>query len=88
MKDKTISDAVKKLEEDFRGLYENWNDVCKIQKYYFVINDRYQGLPPPIIQKVEELNNDETYADIEIQTFTAKDLETIFGQLSEDDILM
>lgn len=86
MKDKTINEAVKKLEEDFRGLYENWNDVCKIQKYYFVINDRYQGLPYPIIQKVEELNNDEMYAGIEIQTFTAKDLEKIFGQLREEDV--
>lgn len=86
LKNKTINEAVKKLEDDFKGLYANWNDTCKIRKYYFVINDRYQGLPSPIIQKVEELNNDETYADINIQTFTAKDLENIFEQLSEEDI--
>lgn len=86
MKDKTIDHAVKKLEDDFKGLYENWNDACKIQKYYFVINDRYQGLPPQVILKAEELNNDEKYADIEIQTFTAKDLEQVFGQLAEEDI--
>lgn len=86
MKDKTINDAVRKMEDDFKGLYENWNDACKIQKYYFVINDRYQGLPPQIILKAEELNNDEKYADIEIQTFTAKDLEQVFDQLAEEDI--
>lgn len=86
MKEKTMKEAVKKLEDDFQGLYVNWNDTCKIQKYYFVINDRYQGLPPPIIQKVEELNNNEIYTDIEIQTFTAKDLEKIFEQLKEEYI--
>lgn len=85
-KDKTINEAVNKLEEDFKGLCKHWNDVCKIQKYYFVINDRYQGLPPQIIQKVEELNNDESYTDIEIRTFTAKDLEKVFVQLDEEDI--
>lgn len=71
-KNKTIDEAVKKLEDDFNGLYKNWDDTCEIKQYYFVINDRYQGLPPPIIQKAEELNK--TYADIEIKTFTAKDL--------------
>ena len=86
MKDKTINDAIRKMEDDFKGLYENWNDACKIQKYYFVINDRYQGLPPQVILKAEELNNDKKYADIEIQTFTAKDLEQVFGQLAEEDI--
>lgn len=86
MKDKTIDHAVKKLEDDFKGLYDNWNDACKIQKYYFVINDRYQGLPPQVILKAEELNNDKKYADIEIQTFTAKDLEQVFSQLAEEDI--
>lgn len=83
-KNKTIDEAVKKLGDDFKGLYENWNDICEIRQYYFVINDRYQGLPPPIIQKVEELNK--TYADIEIKTFTAKDLEKVFEQLDEEDI--
>lgn len=83
-KNKTIDEAVKKLEDDFKGLYENWNDTCEIKQYYFVINDRYQGLPPPIIQKEEELNR--TYADIEIKTFTVKDLEKVFGQLDEEDI--
>lgn len=86
MKDKTIDYAVKKLEGDFKGLYENWNDTCKIQKYYFVVNDRYLGLPPQIIQKVEEISNDEKYADIEIQTFVAKDLEKNFGLLEDEDI--
>ena len=85
-KDKTIRDAVCKLENDFKGLYENWNDTCQIKKYYFVINDRYEGLPAPIIQKVCELNADPLYSEIEILTFTAKDLQRVFDALDETDI--
>lgn len=85
-KEKTIEDAVKKLENDFKGLYENWNDMCKIKKYYFVVNDRYEGLPAPIIQKACELNKNPLYSDIEILTFTAKDLQRIFETLDETDM--
>lgn len=83
-KDKTISDAVKKLENDFKGLYENWDDICKIRKFYFVINDKYEGLPAPIIQKVSELNSLPAYSDIEISTFTAKELEKVFEELNDE----
>lgn len=85
-KDKTIKDAVNKLEADFKGLYEKWNDSCKLQKFYFVINDKYAGLPPLIIKKVLELDADPAYADVEIATFTAKDLERVFEKLDETDI--
>ncbi len=54
-KDKTVYDAAKKLEKDFRGLYKNWNDTCKIKKYFFVINDKYEGVDPIITKKVLEL---------------------------------
>ena len=36
-KDKIIYDAVEKSENDFTGLNENWNDICKFQKIYFRI---------------------------------------------------
>ena len=44
----TINDGVKKLKEDFEVLYEKWNDICPIKKYYFVTNDKYDGVPVPI----------------------------------------
>ena len=84
-KEKTIGDAVKKLETDFKGLYKNWNDICEIKKYYYVINDRYEGLPAPIFQKVCELKSDPLYTDIEILTFTAKELQRVFEKLDESD---
>lgn len=89
-KGKTIDDAVKKLEEDFKGLYEHWNGICPIKEYFFVTNDRYEGIPAPVIKKVIELNSDPLYKDTSIKNFSAKDLESIFDQLddsSKEDIL-
>lgn len=85
-KDKTIYDAAKKLEKDFRGLYEKWNDICQIKKYFFVVNDRYEGLDPIITQKIIELNNEEAFSDIDIETFLVKDLQKEFEKLDEDDV--
>lgn len=85
-KDKTIKEAVKKLETDFKGLFENWNDSCKLQKFYFVVNDKYEGLPALLIQKVLELDSNPSYSDVEIATFTAKDLERVFEKLDETEM--
>lgn len=85
-KDKTIYDAAKKLEKDFRGLYEKWNDICQIKKYYFVVNDKYEGLDPIITQKIIELNNEEAFLNIDIEVFMAKDLQKEFEKLDEDDV--
>lgn len=82
-KDKTIYECVTKLKEDFEGLYQNWNDICPIKKYFFVINDKYEGLPAPIIEMVLKLNGEKDYSEIEISTFTAKDLEAVFDSMDE-----
>ena len=86
-KDKTVYDAAKKLEKDFRGLYKNWNDTCKIKKYFFVINDKYEGIDPVITKKVLELRCEKDFSDIDIDIFLAKDLQKVFEGLDEDDIL-
>lgn len=85
-KEKTVGDAVKKLETDFKGLYDKWNNICAIKKFYFVVNDRYEGLPAPIIQKALELKSNPLYSEIEIETFTAKDLQGKFDMLDENDM--
>ena len=85
-KEKTVYDAVNKLETDFMGLYEYWNDKCEIKQYNFVVNDKYEGLSVPIHKKVFELKSNPLYANIDIRTFTAKDLERVFGSLNEMDM--
>lgn len=83
-KESTIHTAVKKLEEDFRKLYTNWNDKCKINKYYFVINDKFKGVAAPIHEKVIELEKE--FTDVEIDVFTARDLQKVFNKLDLDDV--
>nr|WP_300677578.1 hypothetical protein [uncultured Acetatifactor sp.] len=82
-KDSTIYTGVKKLKEDFEKLYSNWNDICPIKRFFFVVNDRFEGLPPPIIEMSIELDNRPEYAGVKIGTFTAKDLERIFDELDD-----
>ena len=84
IKDKTIYDAVKKLEEDFSKLFAYWNDISPIKEYYFVINDKYRGIPEPIISKVIELGKKEEYKKIKIQIFSANDLYNKFNQLDDE----
>ena len=84
-KDTTIREAVKKLKTDFSGLYNHWNSLCPIKKFFFVVNDKYKGLPAPIIQMALELNNAPEYAQSDIGTFTAKDLEKVFMSLDDLD---
>ena len=81
----TINDAVSKLDNDFRGLYESWNDCCPIKKYYFVIYYKYKGIDPLITQKVIELNNE--FNDVDIDVFLAKDLQREFEKLNEVDVM-
>ena len=89
-KEKTINDCIKKLKEDFEGLYNYWNDICTIKNYFFVINDKYRGIPAPIIEMEQELSKNPLYSDISIAIFSSKDLERIFDKLDilhKQDIL-
>jgi len=38
---KTYPKVVKKLEEDFEGLINQW---APVNEFYFVVNDKYQGV--------------------------------------------
>lgn len=85
-KKRAVYNAEKKLETDLRGLVKNWDDVCKIKKFFFVINDKYTGIPQPIIAKIIELNKLEEFSDIDIDVFSAKDLEKVFDSLDDGQI--
>lgn len=84
-KQNTIADAVNKLVEDFEGAFKHWNSICKINKFYYVVNDKYKGCPAPIHQKIIEL--DKEYTDIDFEIFTACDLEDVFINLDENNII-
>ena len=85
-KPKTINEAVKKLEKDFTGLYGYWNSLCPIKSFYFVINDKFKGIPAPIQKKCLELRLQKKYKNIKIDLFTAKDLRKEFNALSKEEM--
>lgn len=84
-KPKTLSDAVSKLEKDFKGAFNHWNSLCPIKKFYYVVNDKYKGCPAPIHQKLLELKKN--YVSVEFAVFTASDLEDEFLSLCDEDII-
>ena len=78
------SAAAKKLKENFQDLKDNWDEVSEIKEYYFVFNDKYFGSKKPEVT-ITELEG--SNPDIQFNTFLAKDLEKVFFELSETDIL-
>lgn len=82
---KSINDAVSKLRVDFEGLYFHWNSLCKIKKFYFVLNDKYKGSPPQLQQEILKIKS-EFGLDV-AKVFVAKDLEFDLFDLQVDKIL-
>lgn len=81
----TIKEGAKKLRTDFDGLFAFWNKLCPIKHYYFVINDKYKGVPPEIHTVLLELSSE--YTEISFDFYLAKNLEDDFLSLSQDDII-
>lgn len=77
----TISSAIKKLKNDFQGLYNHWHSICPIRTFYFVINDKYKGVPAPIEQEILNLRTQMKSENIEIYIFDSSKLQRIFFSL-------
>lgn len=83
-KRKTINDAVSKLRNDFEGLKKQWDSICPIKHFYFVVNDKYKGTPAPLIQEMIQLDNENK--EVECKLFSAADLEDVLMNLQLEDI--
>ena len=79
------SDAADKLEIDFQKLKTTWNEISEIKEYRFVFNDKYTGSITLLEQKIKKLEIDNP--DISFKLFLAKELESLFIELPEEDIL-
>lgn len=76
--------AINKLVADFNGLYSFWQDICPIQRFYFVINDKYKGAYPTIHAELAKIH--QSYPDIETNVFLSKHLEEILFSLPDKRI--
>lgn len=81
---KSESEAIKKVARDLEELINQWNSICPIKQFYFVINDKYRNLITEIHTVLIELEN--KYS-IKCNTFSSKNLEDIFINLDEIDII-
>ncbi len=79
------TDAAVKVKEDFEKLKKDWNRIAKIKEYYFVFNDKYTGTTYPIEESLDYLKKENP--EIHFDSLLAKQLEKIFFNLTETDIL-
>lgn len=78
----SVAEAVKKLKTDFAGIKANWEKICPIRSFYFVMNDRYMGSFPTIEEDLSNIKKDNNLDACE--ALLAKDLEDKLFSLSED----
>lgn len=79
------AEAARKLKRDFLKLKKSWDEISKIQKYYFVYNNKYTGSTLDIEEAISELEKENP--GIQFDTFLTKDLEELFFTLDVTDIL-
>lgn len=77
--------AAKKLKEDFEKLRTTWDQISKIKTFYFVFNDKGDGVSIEIEKALAELKT--SYKNIDFKKFTPRDLEKTFFTLKKTDIL-
>lgn len=82
---KREQDAIDKLTSDFKGLMEYWTSAgYKINKYFFVVNDKYKGVYPSLHKSAKQI--EEEYK-IKTEIFRNKHLEEVFLNLDENKII-
>jgi len=79
---KSYYDIIKKIQTDFSGLQSHWGNV---QKFYYVLNDKYQGVHPDALQLLETIKQSNSLN--ECKFLVAKDLENILYSLDDDQIM-
>lgn len=79
----TKSKKLAKISTDIKGLLANWTD-CK--RIYYVINDKFQGLPPDILQLIDEYNNKIIDSNKTIEIFSMEKLKEICLSLKHDKL--
>jgi len=88
---KSINTAIKKVKEDFNGLFEKWQDKVEIKEFCYIVNDKYKGAQVTVHEKLMELSKvlnelmDEK--NITVNLMVAKDLENMMFELKEDEII-
>lgn len=79
---KSYPDVISKLQKDFEGLKNQWHPI---NEFYFVVNDKYNGVNADCEQKIQQIKTQHKLQNTGFKT--AKDLENILFNLQDDQIL-
>jgi hypothetical protein len=79
---KSYTNVVSKLKEDFDGLKKQWSPV---NEYYFVVNDKYKGVNADSEKTIQEIKISHKLNNAGF--LTAKDIENTLFKLNDDQIL-
>ncbi|MDP8212103.1 MAG: hypothetical protein P9X22_02275 [Candidatus Zapsychrus exili] len=80
-----LNNTIKKLTVDFKGLYKYWNKISPIKMYFFALNDKYKGTYHSLEEKLSEIEKE--YVGIKCSSFLSKNLEDVFFELSDEQIV-
>ncbi|MFP3810438.1 MULTISPECIES: hypothetical protein [Bacillus] len=75
-KETTEKYAKKKLKEDFKKLLDKWNGRWKLNRFSYVINDKYKGTPVSVLKELTMLKNE--YSEISFDILDSQGLENLF----------
>lgn len=71
--------TIKKLIDDYNKLTDKWRNV---KSYYFILNDKYMGVPAPIVRELQQLELESELE--EARAISSANLEKAFISLSSD----
>lgn len=79
---KSYTSVVGKIKTDFKGLKQGgWSPI---NEFYFVVNDKYQGVNPVCEQTIQQIKEEHGLNSAGFKT--AKDLENLLFTLDDDEI--
>ncbi|MCZ5930298.1 hypothetical protein O5289_21295 [Klebsiella pneumoniae] len=74
--------SLDKMKSDFKKLYDYWNTISTVREFYYVVNDKYKGIPPHLNSAISEIKNEHNLNKAMVIGATA--LEGFFITLSDE----
>jgi hypothetical protein len=74
--------ALQKIYKDFTGLKQYWDEDYPIREFYFVINDKYRGVYPVVMNQLSRIKKKHKLENA--APLLAADLEEILFELPDD----
>lgn len=74
--------SLDKMKSDFKNLHSYWSSISPVREFYYVVNDKYRGIPPYLNNAIAEIKNEHNLN--EAMVIGATVLENFFATLSNE----